>query len=358
MFINNECLINCMSLNNILEKTEEYLKIPSVVRFESPFLARLAEEFSLPGYEINLGGKLLEVRKKGASISPKIITSHIDRHGIVLNQDGRFEFAAFNAKNHYREENKATDNIINKSGSRFIDEEVYAYDISGKKLSQGKVKSFSRSHNTKDIFFEIEGIGKLPPNTPLAYVSQLSLEDSNISSQIDNVISAAVAYQLVKDGFDGTVLFTAEEEIGRSWRHIADYLASKNIESKELLTLDTTPYDDSRAIDGGIIVLRNKDSNGIFNPSLVKNLKEICEKEGIMYEMKDEFIKSHNAKLAEGVPPKKLGKTELGRIVQYTEGRYNGATVQLPTTKYHSNHETTSLKSLENYYNALKILVR
>jgi hypothetical protein len=50
---------------------------------------------------------------------------------------------------------------------------------------------------------------------------------------------------------------------------------------------------------------------------------------------------------------KKLGKTELGHFVDETEGRYNGATVQLPTTNYHSNHETTSELAIENFYKAL-----
>ena len=60
--------------------------------------------------------------------------------------------------------------------------------------------------------------------------------------------------------------------------------------------------------------------------------------------MKDEHLE---------VQGKTLGITELGHIVDKTNGRYNGATVQLPTTNYHSNHETTSELATENFYKTL-----
>ena len=73
--------------------------------------------------------------------------------------------------------------------------------------------------------------------------------------------------------------------------------------------------------------------------------------------MKDEVIEAQNAQLPEDAEPGELGKTELGRVIQHTGGRFNGATVQLPTTDYHSNHETTSELALSNYYEALKGLL-
>jgi putative aminopeptidase FrvX len=345
-----------MSIINILEKTEEYLNIPSVVRFEEPFLEHLADDFNKGGYKIEKKDRILVVTKKGFK-SPKIVTAHIDRHGIVFNKKGYFEYAAFNAKKHYNDKNKSSEEIFKKSGKRFIDEKVYAYDKNGKKLEGGIVKDFYYDFETKDLFFSIEGLGKLPQNTPIAYVSSLQKENNTISSQIDNVISVAVAHQLVEDGFDGTLLFTTEEEIGRSWKHIVDYLDSQDSLSKEIITLDSTPYNDTRAISEGLIVLRNKDENGVFNHSLINRIKEICENENIKYEMKDEFIEKQNAQLEKDKKPKKLGKTELGRIIQYTKGKFNSATVQIPTTNYHTNHETTSESSLTNYYKLLKKLI-
>ena len=345
-----------MSLQKIISKTSEYLKIPAVVRFEQPFMNHLADDFNKSGYDIEKKDKLLVVRKKGLR-SPKILTAHIDRHGIVVNEKGKNEYAAFNAKKHYGEENESSEKVFKKSGERFINESVYAYDSDGRKIEEGKVKNYSYDFKAKNVFFDIDGFDKLPSGTPIAYISSLARKSGDISSQIDNAISIAVAYQLANDGFDGTLLFSTEEEIGRSWQHIANYLQSQNTSSKEIITLDTTPYDDPRAISEGLIVFRNKDENAEFSPDLIKRLKNNCDNQGIRYEMKDEIIESQNAQLPKGKKPKKLGKTELGRIIQHTKGEFNGVTVQLPTTNYHTNHETTSELALDNYYKTLKRLL-
>ena len=345
-----------MSLQNIISKTGEYLNVPAVVRFEHPFIDHLADDFSTYGYDIEKQDRLLVVRKKGLR-SPKIVTAHIDRHGIVVNDEGKPEYAAFNAKKHYGDDNESSEAIFKKSGQRFVGESVYAYDAQGRRIADGVVKGFSYDFDAKNLVFDIDGFGRLPTGTAIAYVSPLVRESGNLSSQIDNAISAAVAYQLVQDGFDGTLLFATEEEIGKSWQHIANYLQSQNTASREIITLDTTPYDDARDISEGLIVFRNKDENGEFNPDLVGRLRTACDEQGIRYEMKDEVIEAQNAQLPDGAKSKKLGKTELGRVIQHTNGRFNGATVQLPTTNYHSNHETTSELALNNYYEALKRLL-
>jgi len=341
-----------MSLQHILSKTEEYLQVPAVVRFEHPFMKHLADDFNTSGYEIEKHDRLLVVQKKGVR-SSTIVTAHIDRHGIVINEEGKPEYAAFNAKKHYGDENTSPEAIFQKAGQRFIDELVYAYDENGRTIEEGKVKGCSYNFDTKDLLFEIDGFFGLPEGTPISYVSSLALANGHLSSQLDNAISAAISYQLIQDGFDGTILFAAEEEIGRSWQHIGEYLGSKNTSSRDIITIDTTPYDDARAISEGLIVLRNRDENGEFNADLVGRLQTACDTQGIEYEMKDEVIDYQNAQLPEGKEPKKLGKTELGRIVQYTGGRCNGATVQLPSTHYHTNHETTSESALRNYYQTL-----
>ena len=38
-------------------------------------------------------------------------------------------------------------------------------------------------------------------------------------------------------------------------------------------------------------------------------------------------------------------------------GKFNGATIQIPTTDYHTNHETTSELAIKNYYTILKRLL-
>ena len=142
-----------MSIKNIITKTEEYLNVPAVVRFEQPFMNHLADDFNTSGYEVEKQDRLLVVRKKGLR-SPKIVTAHIDRHGIVVNDEGNYEYAAFNAINHYGDENDYSENIFKNLGPKLIDELVYAYDKDGKKLEEGKVKSFNYDFNKKDLFFE------------------------------------------------------------------------------------------------------------------------------------------------------------------------------------------------------------
>jgi len=94
-----------VSLQKVISKTDEYLNVPSVVRFEQPFLDHLADDFNHPGYDVDKQYRILVVRKKGLR-SPKIMTVHIDRHGIVINEQGNPEYAAFNAKRHYEDANK------------------------------------------------------------------------------------------------------------------------------------------------------------------------------------------------------------------------------------------------------------
>jgi hypothetical protein len=199
-----------MGLQNILAKAGEYLSIPSVIRFEQPFLDYLADDFNIPGYDVEKHERILAVRKKGLS-SDKIVTAHIDRHGIVVDDQGNFEYAAFNAERFYGGDDKHSENFMKKLGQRFIGEPVFAYGIAGNTIAEGKVKGFSVDQAAARLYFEIEGLGRLAPSTPVAYVSGLAQENGRISSQIDNAISVAVAKELVKDGFDGTLLFAQKK---------------------------------------------------------------------------------------------------------------------------------------------------
>ena len=67
--------------------------------------------------------------------------------------------------------------------------------------------------------------------------------------------------------------------------------------------------------------------------------------------MKDEYF------LAQGLEIKDLGSTELGRLVLETSGEWNGATLQIPTTEYHTSYETTSRGCIESFYRLLSDLL-
>jgi putative aminopeptidase FrvX len=360
-----------MSLQKIIEKTGELIKVPSVTGFEGSFLKYLTDDFRKKGYEVkNCGDNFLVVSRKGAK-NPVLLTAHTDRHGLVLHMNSEFEYAAHYMKRFNGMKVTDSESLLKEIGERFVGEQVYVYndfDLSGTIFGEGVVKSASFHLENKKVSFKIEGFKGLSPefhlissmaSLPVAFKSELKQEGGTISSQIDNVISVALVYQLLEDGFDGEVLFSTQEEIGRSYLQIIDYLANerKATSFQQIVTIDTTPYADSRAITAGLVVLRNKDQHGIFNPDLVSRLRGACEEAGIRYEMKDEVIEAQNKTIAAGQKPKKLGSTELGRIIEDTQGRFNGSTVQLPSINYHTNHEATSELALGNCYSLLKAVL-
>jgi putative aminopeptidase FrvX len=157
-----------------------------------------------------------------------------------------------------------------------------------------------------------------------------------------------VIYALYKNGYQGTTLFSCEEEIGKSWVHLAAHLKASRMENKALLVIDTSPFTDAAPIDQGMIVLRNRDMSAKFNPALVGALKTRCSVLEIPYQVKDEVL------LAKGKSVSQLGSTELGRLIQNTKKKWSGATVQVPTMMYHTSNETTSRAAIRNYYRFLK----
>ena len=112
--------------------------------------------------------------------------------------------------------------------------------------------------------------------------------------------------------------------------------------------MDTSPYDSSEPADSGKVVLRNRDSFGSFNISLVETLKQSATSLDIPIDIKDETLR------AQGKKDDQLGRTELGRIIHENKGRWTGATVQIPTFNYHTNKESTTKLAIEN---VLKLLI-
>lgn len=341
----------------ILDKLGGLLKVPGVVGFEKPltnYIKSLCEKCY--DYETEINGGLIVVKKKNSN-SKKILSIHIDRHGLVYTK-GQYRYSAFEQLKNHGSLVEAEESVFEKVASRYIGETFYAYNSeTGEKIAEGKVKGSKYNFEEKYVSFDIEGLN-LEEGTPLALVSNITYTNDYFSSQIDNSISVAVAIQLLEDGFDGMVVFTVEEEIGLSWKYLSEYLKNNTLLTKELIVLDTSPYKYVHAIDNGLVVLRNRDEEGIFNEELTKSILSVCKKHKIPYEFKDEVIKKTNEELEEqGLDPKKFGHTELGRIVENTNGLINGATIQLPSVDYHTNNETSSMKSLANYYKLLRGLL-
>lgn len=125
-------------------------------------------------------------------------------------------------------------------------------------------------------------------------------------------------------------------------------LKKNKISTDKLVVLDTSPYENREEADKQLIVLRNKDVNARFKSPLLKELKQFCKKNKISFSCKDKFIIEKN-KLREkdGLKPLSIGSTELGRIVMESNGQIQGATLQIPTTGYHTVDETACVESIK-----------
>ena len=84
-----------MSKELLLHKLAEILKIPAVVGFEQAmisYLEKLCATNQL--YTCERQEKLFVIKKKN-SVSKRVLSIHIDRHGFVLSDIGKANYAAY-----------------------------------------------------------------------------------------------------------------------------------------------------------------------------------------------------------------------------------------------------------------------
>ncbi len=337
-----------MPYDTVFAKTIEYLAVPSVVGHEKHFVAFLKNDFEKLGLGIKEHSGILEI--SGSEPHSTIISAHIDRHGLISMGNGHYGYAAeYIKEKKYEADDTPTHKMLEAIGERFNGENVIAYDPeTGEKLGAGKISCAGPDMIDGNCIFKVEGMEPMPANIPLGYARTAISDGVHLKGQIDNVVSLGVIYALFQNGFQGTALLTCEEEIGKSWIHITDWLKLYNIETKELIIIDTSPYRESAPVEGGCIILRNRDKSAIFDKTLTAKIKQRCVDKLIPFQFKDEYL------TALGAPESGLGSTELGRIIQNSKGRWSGTTVQIPTTEYHTSHETTSRGCIEQYYSLLQ----
>lgn len=339
--------------DDIINKTIEYLAVPSVVDNEAPFMTYLCNDFKALGLNVEVSDNLISIN--GAEPHSHIISAHIDRHGLISLGDGEYFYAAQYVKEvKYGESNIGAEEILRNAADRFLGEHVYAYDSeNGESLAYGTISSQSPSVTEGDGVFFIHNMRDMPFGTPIAYAQQPYVTKTEFSGQIDNVLSVATIYALYQNGYRGTALLTTEEELGKSWLHMARYLKDHNIETDDLYVLDTSPYADEHKniIHEGTVILRRRDKSEVFNAALTQSVADICRTFKLPHQVKDEFLTS------QGKTTEQLGSTELGKLIKFTENRWNGTTIQIPSTAYHTSHETTSRKAIKNYYLILEKLL-
>ena len=336
-----------MPYQTVVSKTIEYLKVPSVVGHEKFFLDYLLNDFENLGLTVRRHDGLLEVT--GRDPKSQIITAHTDRHGLISIGNDQYAYAAQYVKiKKYLEDNKTTVSILKAISERFVGEDVFAYDpVTGDEMGRGTIMTSDINKKSGNAYFSINEMEMEKADIPIAYARNAEEQNGLLKGQIDNVVSLGVIYVLFQNGFQGTALLTTEEEIGKSWLHCKKWLKSNSIETKKLIVLDTSPYREKTPIQENLIVLRNRDKSGEFNSNLVKEIQDRCDKLYLDYQIKDEYF------LEQGLSVEQLGSTELGRLVLGTNGKWNGATIQIPTTEYHTSFETTSRGCIDNFYRLL-----
>ena len=218
---------------------------------------------------------------------------------------------------------------------RFDREAVVAYDrTTGATLGTGTVAHCDHCGIGSGLELVADGLPRLPAGTPVAFAPTLGIDSRWIRAQLDNVLSTAILMELITAGFDGTALFTCGEEAGRSWLGLQRALPER---TNQLVVLDTSPFETHREAERGVVVLRQRDAGGRFDHERTTRLAAAAHTIGAETVWKDEILEGS------GRP---LGRTELGRLIAATGGEMTGSTLQVPTTDYHSNRETTTTTAI------------
>jgi putative aminopeptidase FrvX len=338
-------------LDEFIDILKPLVREPSVVGNEDSFFRVLRRELEELDINVQLYHGVLVAQ--GDRPHELFLSAHIDRHGLICTGPNEFQYAAFIAGN--RGEvmgDSVSEHMLQTIEDRFQGQRVQAhFPYTGTYLGQGTITHSYVCPERNNLIFEVDGLDFLQPGTPVSFLDRLQIENGLMWAQLDNVISAAMIIYLFRKGFQGTGMFTAQEESGRSWRYALAWFQRERLTTQRLVVLDTSPYATREDADMQQITLRHRDANGPFSESMTQELVSRCEELGLTYGFKDEYITAQNQTREKPYP---LGRTELGRIVTATEGAINGSTLQIPTTEYHTASETASLSAIAG---VLKLLM-
>ncbi|MGF1515426.1 MAG: peptidase M42 [Elainellaceae cyanobacterium] len=353
-----EPLVVANGQRNELTDTKNFLKIlrqlirePAVVGSEDSFFRVLRRELEEVGVDVHYYYGVLVAQ--GSRPESLMLSAHIDRHGLLCTGPNEFQYAAFVAGNKGElSGDSVSEQMLNTIENRFQDQRVQAHQpYTGAYIGQGTITNSYICPERHNLIFEVDGLEHLQPGTPVAFLDRLRSDGGYISAQLDNVISAAMLIFLFRCGFQGTALFTAQEESGRSWRHALSWFQRHQLTTQRLIALDTSPYHSREAADAQQVVLRRKDASAAFAGAMTQELAARCEQLGIAYSYKDDYIDAQNQTRTK---PYSMGRTEIGRLIAATDGAISGTTLQIPTTDYHTPNETASLSSVAAMLRLLK----
>lgn len=325
---------------------------PSVVGVEDAFfrvLRRELEEFPITVKRYH--GLLVAQGDRPDSI---YLSAHVDRNGLLCTGPNEFQYAAFIAGNRGElDGDSISEQFMELIAERFHGQRVQAHTpYTGSYLGQGIIDHAYVCERRRNLIFQVDGLDFLQPGTPVSFLDRLVVHDKSFAAQLDNVVMVTALIQLFRLGFQGTALFSAGEEAGRSWRWIAEWFQRQNLTTNRLLVLDTSPYPED-AVDAQQVVLRNRDATYSFDKNFTDEIRDLAKRLGIKYSYKDEYIETLNQTRER---PMSFGRTELGRLMNACPDEISGTTLQLPTSSYHTARETASIESYASFLQLLREL--
>lgn len=341
-------------LDDFLHLLRGLVREPSVVGAEDAFFRVLRRELEELPVEVTRYQGVLVAR--GRNPEGEILSAHVDRHGLVCTGPNEFQYAAFITGNRGElNGDSVSEQMMYLISDRFQGQRVQAHTpYAGSYLGQGTIRRSYICPQRYNLIFEVEGLEFLQPGTPVSFLDRLAVSGGFVRAQLDNVLSVAILVHLFRCGFQGTALFTASEEAGRSWRYALAWFQRHTRTTQRLIVLDTSPFSTEEAATSQQVVLRTRDAGAEFAGEITLELQERCESLGISYIYKDKYVEDLN-RLRE--KPFSLGRTELGRLAVATQNQINGTTLQIPTTSYHTANETAAISSIEAALRLLKSFI-
>lgn len=346
-----------MLSDDFIDLLKLLIRQPSVVGAEHSFFRVLQRELEERGAKVTWYEGLLVAQ--GSEPMSTMFSAHIDRHGLVCTGPNEFQYAAFVSGNRTDLlNNSVSEELMTKVTERFHQEKVYAYEPwSGVYRGKGVIKHSYVCEFRNNLIFEVDGLEGVVAGTPIAFKDKLHFKEDRLEGQLDNVISAAALVHLFSLGFKGTAFFTAQEESGKSWRYLLEWFRRFGGSTNRLFVVDTSPFQTTEAANEQLLVLREKDANATFNKDTTQLIEDICRYHKVSYLYKNRYAEEENRKRqANNQPPSSIGSTELGRIIAASNGLVDGTTIQIPTTGYHTMHESAAVDSVEAFINILKIV--
>lgn len=359
-------------IEKFVNRLHNFLKIPSVIGYETPFIDHLISESYRLGLKHEVltertGRKVLLAISSDDFTDRPILSAHIDRHGLykLTNDELIFRGRGEDARNEQVEDIEYASSFIKRTEfdkdtftpermqkvcNYFVGETVNLYHPTFYEIiKQSKIEDLGYCVIRENLTFKIPDFYSIsmPEHKilPISFQPEESIFDGDfIRGQIDNALSVALIMELFERNHKFTALFAVDEEIGLSWEYILRWFKKSNAFENELVVLDTSPYFDEVLLktlqSNGALVLRNKDNNGVFDQNLTNKFKDFAIKNRIDFDFKDLTLEKSGAS--------NIGSTELGKLITKSDKYIKGTTLQVPTSEYHTNRESVAIESVEN----------